>query len=131
MTERPSFLMAAAKYRSSGVTPARDLVETVFTRTQGNPLFVTEVVRLLVQSPELPLDGRLGVADSDFGIPDGVREAIAGRLVRLSDACNRALTTASIIGREFGLDQLERVNPNSAAELLVELMEEAPNASVI
>ena len=36
-----------------GITPPRGLVQTVFTQTEGNPLFVTEVVRLLVQEGEL------------------------------------------------------------------------------
>ena len=115
----------------SGVTPPRDLVETVFTRTQGNLLFVTEVVRLLVQDSELLLDDRHRTADSDFGIPDGVREAISGRLVRLSDACNQALTTASVIGREFSLGQLERVHAGETDESLLELMEEGLNSRVI
>ena len=33
----------------SGVAPARGMVEAVHRQTEGNPLFVTEVVRLLVQ----------------------------------------------------------------------------------
>lgn len=115
----------------SGATPAPELVDTVFTRTQGNPLFVTEVVRLLVQDLNLTSEGQHGIVGSGFVIPDGVRDAIAGRLVRLSDACHRALTTASIIGREFGLDQLEQIDPNDTAELLLESMEEALNARII
>ena len=66
-----------------------------------------------------------------MGIPDGVREAIGGRLSRLSAACNRALTTASVIGREFGLDQLQQVSPDDNTELLLVLMEEALTARII
>jgi len=115
----------------AGVTPVQALVDSVFSHTQGNPLFVTEVVRLLVQDPELTDEGLLEMVGSDLGIPDGVREAIGGRLIRLSDACNHVLTTASVIGREFGLDQLEQVNPDDSAELLLALMEEALNARII
>jgi len=88
-------------------------------------------VGLLVQDPELTQEGKLGMVRGDLGIPDGVREAIGGRLNRLSDACNHVLTTASVIGREFGLDQLEQVIPDDSAELLLELMEEALNARII
>ena len=42
-------------------------------------------------------------------IPQGVREVVGRRLDHLSEACNRVLTIASVIGREFDLDVLERV----------------------
>ena len=115
----------------AGATPIPALVDSVFSHTQGNPLFVTEVVRLLVQDPKLTQEGQLGMAGRELGLPDGVREAISGRLIRLSDACNQALTTASVIGREFGLDQLEQVNPNDSPESLLASMEEALNARII
>ena len=35
------------------ISPPDDLVATVYQQTEGNPLFVTEVVRLLVQDGEL------------------------------------------------------------------------------
>ena len=34
---------------SSGIDPPADLVNEVHTQTEGNPLFVTEVLRLLNQ----------------------------------------------------------------------------------
>ena len=42
-------------------------------------------------------------------IPEGVREVIGRRLDRLSERCNEMLTIASVIGREFSLDQLEKL----------------------
>ena len=38
---------------ASGITPPRGMVEAVHRQTEGNPLFVTEVVQLLVQEGEL------------------------------------------------------------------------------
>jgi len=38
---------------AAGVDPPSGLAEAVHTQTEGNPLFVTEVVRLLVQEGEL------------------------------------------------------------------------------
>ena len=40
---------------ATGVTPPSGLTEAVHTQSEGNPLFVTEVVRLLVQEGELSL----------------------------------------------------------------------------
>ena len=44
---------------ASGVTPPTGLVEAVHRQTEGNPLFVTEVVRLLVQEGHLSAHGEL------------------------------------------------------------------------
>ena len=86
----------------SGVPPAQELVEAVYRQTQGNPLFVTEVVRLLAQEQKLTQDPIVDGVAENLGIPDGVREAIGRRLYRLSDACNRVLAIGSVVGRDSG-----------------------------
>src|SRR5207244_4652754 len=102
--------------------PSAELVTTIYTETEGNPLFVGEVVRLL--APE----GRLSDVDLPFlwtlGIPQGVREVIGGRLRRLSEDCKDVLVLASVLGRDFALDALERLSEVGANELL-ELLDEA------
>jgi len=116
---------------TSGNTAPRGLVEAVHTQTEGNPLFVTEVVRLLVQQGEL---GAEQVRDTDswtIRIPQGVREVIGRRLNRLSQRCNEALTVASIIGREFTLAQLRPLVEEATDERLLELLEEALVSRVI
>ena len=73
----------------SGVVPPQGLVEAVHRQTEGNPLFVTEVVRLLVQEGNFTQDpstgsGRAVERDSwSVRIPEGVREVIGRRLDRL------------------------------------------------
>ena len=102
--------------------PSAELVTTIYTETEGNPLFVGEVVRLL--APE----GRLSDVDVPFlwtlGIPQGVREVIGRRLRRLSEDCKDVLVLASVLGRDFALDALERLSEVGANELL-ELLDEA------
>ena len=96
----------------SGVSPPSGMVEAVHRQTEDNPLFVTEVVRLLVPDGELTDDpstasGRAERRDSwSFRIPEGVREVIGRRLDRLSERCNESLTIASVIGRELTLEHL-------------------------
>ena len=92
---------------TSGINPPAGLVQAVHTQTEGNPLFVTEVVRLLVQEGELG-GGQSGDRESwTVRIPEGVREVIGRRLDRLTERCNETLTIASVIGRDFTLDQLD------------------------
>ena len=99
------------------------------SQTEGNPLFVTEVVRLLVQEGALspdpsPSDG--GTGDSwTIRIPEGVREVIGRRLNRLSQRCNETLTVASILGREFTMSQLGPLVGEVTEDRLFEILEEA------
>jgi predicted ATPase len=136
----------------AGITPPRGMVEAVYRQTEGNPLFVTEVVRLLVQegslTPQPPLHLRDGEGETARGrggeawtvrIPEGVREVIGRRLDRLSERCNQTLTIAAVIGREFTLEQLKPLidDPSAGSGLamtedrLLEVLEEALAARVI
>ncbi len=120
---------------TAGVSPPGALVDAVYRETEGNPFFVNEVVRLLVA------DGRLErpeeVKSWSVTIPQGVREVVGRRLDHLSEECNRVLTVASVIGREFGLDALERVILRQAqderlkGDRLLEALEEAVAARVL
>ena len=115
---------------ASGVTPPSGMLEAVHRQTEGNPLFVTEVVRLLVQEGELTQES--GQRDSWIvRIPEGVREVIGRRLDRLSERCNETLTVASVIGREFTLEQLVPLFEGMTDDRLLEVLEEALSARVI
>ncbi|MFQ6030122.1 MAG: serine/threonine-protein kinase PknK, partial [Dehalococcoidia bacterium] len=116
---------------ATGISPPPGLAQAVHTQTEGNPLFVTEVVRLLVQEGELTSE-RTGDRDSwTVRIPEGVREVIGRRLNRLSQRCNDTLTVASVIGREFSLDQLLPVVEDLSEDRVLEVLEEALSARVI
>jgi predicted ATPase len=92
---------------------------------------VTEVVRLLVQEGSLVSELDRGQQNWSMQIPQGVREVIGRRLDRLSGQCNQALTTASVIGREFSLKQLEPLIDDMSGDRLLEVMEEALAARVV
>jgi DNA-binding SARP family transcriptional activator len=109
----------------SGESPGGDLVALIHEETEGNPLFVGEIVRLLAQ------EGRLGGdASARFAIPQSVRDVIARRLSHLSDECNRILVLASVLGREFALDALAHMATVAENELL-DTLDEAMAARVV
>ncbi len=105
--------------------PAADLGPAVHAETDGNPLFVSETVRLL--AAERRLDEP---ATAPLAIPQSVREVIGRRLRHLSDECNRLLTFASVLGREFDLDALAGVSGLERGEIL-ELLDEGIEARVV
>ncbi len=114
---------------TTGVQLSQELAETLYDHTEGNPFFLTEVISLLAERGELESQdvSRL----RDIRIPEGVREAIGQRLNRLSEQCNQALTTASIIGREFDFKLLIALNQEALEDRVLEALEEALAARVI
>jgi class 3 adenylate cyclase/tetratricopeptide (TPR) repeat protein len=88
------------------------LQELITRKAEGNPLFVEEVTKSLVEDGTLRReDGRivLGRALADTAVPDSIHGVLMARLDRLEDAPKRALQMASVIGREFALRLLARV----------------------
>ena len=108
-----------------------DLTRLVSGRTEGNPFFVGEVLRHLSETGALaqPESGTRASGDPG-GLPEGVREVIGRRLSRLSEACNRVLGLAAVVGREFSLPVL-----NTLAELpeeqLLDILDEAIAARLV
>jgi DNA-binding SARP family transcriptional activator len=102
------------------------LVAALHDETEGNPLFVGEIVRLL-SVEGLPSKSGEPVRIS---IPQTVRDVIARRLEHLSDECNRVLVLASVIGREFSPALVARMAGLSEDEVL-DALDEAVEARVV
>lgn len=101
---------------TTGDVPSEGLVAAVHRETDGNPLFVEELLRLLAQ--EGCLESADEAASWRLPIPRGVKQVIGRRLDHLSEDCKRVLTVASVLGREFNPDVLNRVIALSGDRLL-------------
>jgi len=101
----------------SGATPSEGLVAAIHEETEGNPLFVREIVQLLSAEGRLSEPVELG----RWRVPEGVREVIARRLDRLGPEPKRTLTVASVLGRDFAVSALERVLDQAPEEVLESL----------
>ena len=120
----------------SGTKLPRSLANQIHRRTGGNPLFLTEVIRLL--EPEITTEEgyEAGLVQTPEGpwsvkIPAGVGEAIATRLSRMSEECNRVLTVGSVIGRAFDLDFLKQLLSEMILDHLLEALDEASSVRII
>jgi predicted ATPase len=100
------------------------LSATIHQRTEGNPLFVTEIIRMLA------VEG-IGEGMEQGQVPEGVRDAIGRRLNRLSEGCNQILTTASVIGREFDFKLQKALSGEIPEERLLALVDEAIEGHII
>jgi len=88
---------------TAGAAVAPDLLDAVFVETRGNPFFVREVARHLVEDGALrpQPDGRLGTDLPLTVVPDGVRQVIVRRRGRLSPDANRLLDVAAAVEGPF------------------------------
>ena len=99
---------------TAGAPAPVGLAEAVQERTDGNPFFVGEVVRLLASEGNLTSGG----SAAELQIPQGVREVIGRRLDRLSDETNGALRVAAVIGRDFDEELVWRVADMQPEQLM-------------
>jgi DNA-binding CsgD family transcriptional regulator len=114
-----------------GITPPQELVTMVYWQTDGNPLFVGEVVRLLAQQGMLAPERIHELRSWTFRLPEGIREVITRRVERLSHQTSQVLSVASVIGREFDHALLCRLHTALAEEHLLEGLDKALEAHVI
>ena len=89
-----------------------ELQHLVFAKAEGNPFFVEEVTRSLIETGALRRSNtgyELARPVDEIEVPDTVQDVIMARLDRLPDEPKRAIQTAAVIGREFTVRLLERV----------------------
>ena len=110
------------------------LAEAVHRQTEGNPLFVQEVVRYLAEEGLITRkEGRWRPTKDtplEMSIPEGLRDVIGKRLSLLSPECNKVLAVASVIGREFALETLKAITGINE-DVFVNALKEAVRLSVL
>ena len=127
--EEVSELIAAA----AGTAPPAWVARTLHRQTEGNPLFLREIVRFLEQQGIL--SAGLGSLETTLppviGIPEGLQEAIGRRLNLLSATCNEVLALAAVVGRDFAQDILVHAARPLQADLVLEALDEALAAHIV
>jgi class 3 adenylate cyclase len=109
------------------------LAGAIQAETEGNPFFIGEVLRHLVESEALAVrEGRWRMLRPlpELGIPEGVREVVGRRLGRLPPMANDVLAVAAVIGRQFDLDLLTEV-ADLDSDAVLDTLEEAERARLV
>ncbi|HET7421573.1 MAG TPA: adenylate/guanylate cyclase domain-containing protein, partial [Candidatus Dormibacteraeota bacterium] len=89
--------------------PTRDLI---LARAEGNPFFVEEVIRMLIDRGAIVREGDRWIATDKVAaieIPDTLHGLLLARIDRLPAESRRTLRVASVIGRQFGVTILEKL----------------------
>jgi tetratricopeptide (TPR) repeat protein len=128
-------LIEAIYQQEVSARSGEEFVRAILRDTEGNPFFIEEVLRHLVESGAFyRRDGRW-VSDfksiAELGIPEGVRDVIGRRLSRLPETCNRALAAAAVVGREFEFELLAPMTGLSEDEMVQAVDEALANQLVV
>jgi len=117
----------------AGRQVARTFVEAISRETEGNPLFIGEILRHLIEEGILHRQDERWTSRAvldEIGLPESVREVIGRRLARLSARCTSILTIAAVVGRAFDAAVLEAVS-GASPETVGESLEEARAARIV
>jgi ABC-type oligopeptide transport system substrate-binding subunit len=112
------------------ITP--DFLEGIYRETDGNPFFIEEVCKALVESGQLYFeDGSWHRPSVDeLGIPQSVRVAIQSRVGKLSPETQELLVQAAVIGREFEFETLVAASEDDE-DTIIDALEEAERAQLL
>jgi predicted ATPase len=93
-------------------TSLEPLARLLIERTEGNPFFLEESVRMLIETGDLAGERggfRLASAVDSIQVPVSVQALLAGRIDRLASEDKQLLHAASVVGKEVPAALLEAV----------------------
>lgn len=86
--------------------------ELIFRKAEGNPLFVEEVIRMLIEQGAITREGNKWVAAAGIPrvvVPANLQGLLLARIDRLPEGAKQIARVASVIGREFHPSVLSEV----------------------
>jgi ABC-type oligopeptide transport system substrate-binding subunit/predicted Ser/Thr protein kinase len=115
---------------SGGITP--EFLDGIYRETEGNPFFIEEVCKALVDRGKLHFENGQWHCPSisELGIPQSVRVAIQSRVIRLPEEHQEALQLAAILGREFNFETLTRAS-DLPEDVLIDALDGAERSLLI
>jgi predicted ATPase len=95
--------------------------ELILEKAEGNPLYMEEVIRMLIDRGVIVHKEGIWVAQeeiSSYDIPDNLQGLLLARIDRLPQEARYTLLVASVIGRNFPVKVLSRVIEGVKNELI-------------
>ena len=113
------------------ITP--EFLDGIFSQSEGNPFFIEEICKTLIESGELYFDGDRWHRPTDMAdanIPQSIMLAIQSRVSKLNEPTQEILRNAAVIGREFSFGLLQKVS-NIAESDLIDCLEAALKSHLV
>ncbi len=116
-----------------GENVSAEFGEAVHRETEGNPFFVEEVLKALIEQGSVKREsGRWKRCEvDDLVLPQSVKEAIGNRLDRVSDQANEVLRVAAVLGKTFSFEELQAAANDATEDALLDALDDAVNAQLI
>jgi tetratricopeptide (TPR) repeat protein len=116
-----------------GENVSADFGDAVHRQTEGNPFFVEEVLKALVEQGAVRREsGRWKRREvGELVIPQSMKEAIGARLDRVSRESNEALRAAAVLGKTFTFDELVAITRDRQEDATLDALDEAAGAQLI
>lgn len=93
---------------SLGYTPPADVVAHLTSRSGGNPMFLTEMVRTITRDDQTRM---LTASALEKAIPQSLQEILASRIDEVGDSVRDVLAIASVLGESFREQFLYQIAP--------------------
>jgi diguanylate cyclase (GGDEF)-like protein len=108
-----------------GQEVGRELLAFIYRHTEGNPLFIAQLLRTLVEEGALWQSGGRWqwTPVSELRLPIGLAALIGRRLARLSSSTQAVLSIAAVIGDEFDVGFVVEAGAGSQAAVQLALSE--------
>ncbi len=116
----------------TGGTQAPNPAAAIYAETEGNPLFIVEMVRAgldAVQSATANISSSMAATDT-LALPPKVHAVIEARLTHLSAGAYNLVRVAAVIGRAFAADVLGKAS-ESSEDTLVQGLDELWQSDII
>ena len=115
----------------------QEMLGMILSRAEGNPFYLEEVVRALIESGVIVREEAGGASGgwrvaqnvTELAIPENIQTLVMARIDRLSEAARYVLQVAAVIGRTFNRRVLELVLAGS--HLLDQQIQVLKNADLI
>jgi class 3 adenylate cyclase len=110
----------------AGAAVGQDDVHRLHERTGGNPLFIGETVRAIVEEGARTIDGRLEIGEAAGAtLPVTLRALLGGRIDALSADARAVLRVAAVVGMAFREATVEDVLDEPVDAVIYERLADA------
>lgn len=110
-----------------------EFVQAVHRETEGNPFFVEEVLKALIEQGQVFRSAgkwdRCEIVDLE--VPQSVKSAIGKRLDRIDDAHLDTLRMAAVIGKQFDFAELAAASGGSTEDAILDALDAATAAQLL
>ena len=116
-----------------GESISAEFADAVHRETEGNPFFVEEVLKALIEQGAVRREGGRWKRDEVAGmaIPQSVKAAVGHRLDRVPPESNEVLRAAAVLGKSFAFTELVEVAGERGEDALLDAVDAAVAAQLL